>query len=113
MGLHACTVDGDLVAHGLGLERFGEHQLAHPVDALVAALSGEVVHLPVGHDLLLLAHGGDELELKGAGVGHDFLFLAGAQLERSQLSRQLVRRERRAGDSIVVDIDCLQCARRG
>lgn len=64
-GLHACAIDGDFVALGLGLERFGKHQLAHPVDALVTALGCEMVHLAVRHDFLHLADGGHELELEG------------------------------------------------
>lgn len=43
--LNHVTVDTDLKAISLLLQCFGQHELSHPVDALITALDGKVVSL--------------------------------------------------------------------
>lgn len=106
--LHGIPVDVDLVAVALGFERLGQHQLAHPVDALVPRLHCEVVRLAVRHDpprgppVLLDRACGHELEAEGRGV---VFFGAGGELERLELGGEFVGGDGGAGDGVVVDVD--------
>lgn len=101
------AIDVDLVAVALLLERFGQHEFAHPVDALVAALDCEMMRLARrGAEHAFLLRGRDELETEGGGVAV-FLFLA-AELEGFEGGAQFVGGEGRAGDGVVVDVDVFE-----
>lgn len=106
-GLDHVAIDVDFVAVALLLERLGEHEFAHPVDALVAALDGEMVRLARrGAEHALFLRGGDELEAEGGGVAV-LLFLA-AELEGFERGAEFVGGERGAGDGVVVDVDVFE-----
>ena len=110
------AIDVDLVALGLGLEGFSQHQLAHPVDAVVSRLDGEMVHFAIGKDLsdLTLAGArGHKLKLKGRRQPVLVLAVAGGKLQGAELGREFVGCEGRASHGIVIYINGLQGRRRG
>ncbi|KAK5624474.1 hypothetical protein RRF57_000190 [Xylaria bambusicola] len=138
--LYHVPVHANLEALALLLQRLGEHELAHPVDALVAAAHGEVVRLARGVEAAVEAAGGgacDALRLPLAqqrrdaalaalGVLRDQLEAEGCDVVRSGRVRLLVApcdahglegsvelrrcRQRRARDCVVVNIDVFERA---
>ena len=102
------AIDPDLVPALLAaLEGLGEHELAHPVDAIIPRVDGEVVALAVGEELLVFLCLRDEGEGKGLLGGECRLVLAeeGALEGGAELGRG---GEARAGDGELVDVDHLE-----
>ncbi len=85
----------------------GQHQLAHPINALIPALDRKMMRLPRRRiqDPPFLRRG-DELECKRRGVA--FFFLA-AELERFKGRAELgVGGQRGACDGVFVDVDAFE-----
>lgn len=102
------AIDVDLTSISFLMLRFSEHELAHPVDTLVARLDGEMVRLPRrgAKDALLLGRG-HELEAKGRRIGIAISLLA-AELQGLESGVELIRRERRTSDGVFVYVDVLE-----
>jgi hypothetical protein len=135
LSLNHVPIDTDLETFALLLQGLGKHELPHPVNALVAALDGEVVRLAgavggaldaagaeragadaalalaqLGADAVLAL--GDELEAEG-GDGVVALLVLGRARDAHGLEGgvELGRRHGRARDGVVVHVDVLERAR--
>jgi hypothetical protein len=123
--LDHAAVDADLEAISLLPQGFGQHQLPHPIDAVISARDGKVVSLASAIDTLrgraaaldgavalaqtssLLALG-DELEAKGA---NRVAFLTAVEVDGLKSGAELRRRRRAwACDCVVVNVDILESA---
>lgn len=106
----------DLAAVGLLAPGLGEHQLAHPIDPLIARLHRKMMRLPRPAPRArrpkhtpLLRRRRHELEAESAVPCGGVFFLARPhELERFECGVEFAAREGGAGDGVVVDVDAVE-----